>query len=120
MINIDELAYIAGKGKKLDVFQMQKIYCWANQVEQTIKGELKRQYEQQYKEDLASAVDCFIIAIAYALHFNEKTRFGAKRLNDFLEDLQATVDMFGRKEYSPKDYEQMLRDDGININVKLS
>lgn len=118
-INVDKLAYIVGEGKKLTIFQKQGIYNWAKQFEDTVKSELNREYEQQYKADLARSVDCFIIAIAFVLHFNEKTRFGRKRIFDVLRDIQATVEMFSAKEYSPKDYEQMLRDDGIYINVKL-
>lgn len=118
-INVDKLAYIVGEGKQLTVFQRQGIYNWAKQFEETVKSELNREYERQYKADLGRAVDCFIIAIAFVLHFNEKTKFGKKRLFDVLRDIQATVEMFSKREYSPKDYEQMLRDDGIDINVKF-
>ena len=109
-INVDELAYITGQGKGLNVFQKQKVYNWAKQFEDTVKSELNREYEQQYKEDLERAIEYFIVSIAFVLHFNEKTKFGRKRVFDVLHDIEATVEMFRKKEYEPKDYVQMLAD----------
>lgn len=116
-INIDRLETICGR--ELTIFQRQAIYGWAKEFEDTLTSEVKRQLEHNHNEVLLRKINYFLISIAFVLHFNEKTKFGKKRIFDVLNDIQATVDMFVTNEYSPKDYEQMLRDEGININVLL-
>lgn len=115
-INIDRLDAICGKD--LTVFQRQAIYQWAKEFEDTLTSEVKRQLEYKYQEDLKNAVDYFIISIAFVLHFNEKLKLGKKRLSDVLRDIQVTVDMFHKNEYSPMDYLKMLKDDGIDLKMK--
>lgn len=66
-ININRLEKICGK--EMTIFQRQAVHEWANVFAETTKGELKRHYEQQYHTDLANAVDCFIIAIAFVFTF---------------------------------------------------
>ena len=84
-----------------------------------MRSEIKREEKHKYNEDLKRAVDLYLIATSFTLHFNEKLKLGKKRLFDVLRDIQATVELFDGKEYSPKDYEQMLKDDGINIKILL-
>lgn len=115
-INFNRLETICGK--ELSVFQKQAIYQWGKEFEDTVRSELNREYKQDYQRDLGQAVDYFIIAIAFTLHFNEKTRFGRKRLFDVLKDIQETVDMFRKREYSPQEYVKMLHDEKIDIKVK--
>ena len=45
--------------------------------------QIRREYEHAFQCELGDAVTNFCIAIAYTLHFNEKTKFGAKRIRDF-------------------------------------
>lgn len=74
---------------------------------------------QQFEEDLGKSIDRYIIAIAFVLHFGEATKFGTKRLNSVMADIQETVDLLGKKKYSAKEYLQMLKDDKIDINIDL-
>jgi hypothetical protein len=104
-------------GKKLNVMQERAIYEWGKEFELTVRSEIKREMEHQYQIDLLRAVNYFIISIAFVLHFGETTRFGKKRLGLVLNEIELTVDMFNKKEYSPKDYVKMLKDDGINLNM---
>lgn len=106
-------------GKDLTVFQKQALYQWGKEFEDTVKSELDREYKYSYGRDLGQAVDYFIIAIAFVLHFGESTRFGRKRLGSVLRDIQETVDMFRRDEYKPKDYINMLKDEGIDIKIRF-
>ena len=117
-ININRLEKICGNN--LTVFQKQAIYEWAKEFENTLSSELKHDYKNEYEEDLRIAIDYFIISITFVLHFGETTKFGKKRLNQTLKDIEATVDMFRKKEYSPKDYIKMLEDDGIDIKIKYN
>ena len=116
-INIDRLEKICNTN--LNIFQKQDIYNWAKEFENTVKSELDREYKQSYEEDLGKAVNHFLIAIAFVLHFGETTKFGCKRLSSVLKDIQATVDMFGKNEYTVKDYDRMLKEDKINMKIKL-
>lgn len=114
-ININRLEKICGNN--FTVFQKQAIYEWGKEFEDTLTSELKYEYLNEYENDLKTAIDYFIISIAFVLHFGEKTRFGSKRLNEVLKDIEETVDMFRKKEYSPQDYIKILKDDGIDLKM---
>lgn len=117
-INLNRLEKICGHN--LTVFQKQAIYQWGKEYEDTMRSELEREYKQNYGDYLGLAINHFLIAIAFVLHFGEKTKFGNKRLHEILRDIEETVDMFNSKEYSAKEYVQMLNDDGIQIKFKLN
>lgn len=76
---------------------------------------IRKEYEQKYKEDLSNSIDIFILSIIYTLHFNEKTQFGNARIKDFMEDLMATIDNFNDGSYSPEEYKEILKNEGIEI-----
>jgi hypothetical protein len=84
---------------------------WFKQFDDTVRQE----YENAFQKELADAIDNFILAIVYALHFSESTKFGKKRIKNFTDDLFSTVDMFRIGEYSPDEYRKILSDDGIDI-----
>ena len=69
-------------------------YEMARRIENELDTKARNYYEQEYKKQLDKAIEIFIIAIKYTLHFNEKTKFGNERIKDFMEDLLSTVDMF--------------------------
>lgn len=115
-INLDRLEKICGNN--LTVFQKNAIYQLGKEYEDTLSSELKREYDYAYQTILGKSIDHFIIAIAFVLHFSETTKFGKKRIHEILKEIQETVDMFGNKEYSAKDYIKMLHDEGIDINIK--
>lgn len=87
---------------------------WAEQFE----NQIRQEYENAFKKELGDAIDNFCIAIAYALRFSEKTKFGEKRIKEFMDDVFVTVDMFTKGEYSPEDYRQELIKSGITIFEK--
>ena len=95
----------------------QALYDWGIQFEEYINDKLNKMYEKKFKEELAYSIDCFVIAIMFTLHFGETTKFGPKRLNKIMEDINATVDMFRTGEYSPDEYKKMLKNDGIIIKT---
>lgn len=72
-------------------------------------------YEQEYINILGDGVNNFMLIMIYALHFNEKTKFGKKRIDDFMEDFIATVNGFASGEFKPQDYEEMLNKDNIYL-----
>lgn len=93
---------------------MGKIYDWAIQLELQID----QAYDKQLEKELAQSIDDFILTIVYTLHFHESTRFGNKRIKDFMEDLFETIDMFRRGEARPDDYQKALADEGIIVKRK--
>lgn len=111
VVNRDELRRLekaAKEGNKI------KLFAWARQFEQQIGKE----YEKEVERQLGESIDVFILTIIYTLHFNEKCKFGNKRICDFMEDLFETVDMFKRGEAVPDDYKKQLAEDGIIIKKK--
>ena len=92
------------------------LYEWGIQLERQLEDKIRNHYDKKFKEQLGQSIDWYIIAIAYTLHFNEKCKFGPKRIQDVLEDLTATVDMFSRGEYSPQEYKEILKNEGIILN----
>lgn len=89
---------------------------WAIQLEQQLNEKTKKFYEDLFQKKMAQCIEWYQIAIAYVLHFNEKTKFGGKRLQDVMNDLEATVELFGNKEYTADEYVQHLKEDGIILN----
>ena len=55
------------------------------------------------------------IAMMYTLHFNEKTRFGNRRLKSVMDDLGETMKGFYKGEFKREDYKKMLKDDRIKM-----
>ena len=91
-----------------------KLYDWAMQLEY----QLSQQYEKVFEQELADSLDNFILTIVYTLHFNESTKFGKKRIGEFMDDLLETIDMFKRGEAVPQDYKEQLKKDGIIFKGK--
>ena len=59
-----------------------------------------------------------LFTVRYTLHFNEKTKFGQARIEDFMEDLVVTINNFENGEYNVEDYKEQLRKDGIVFESK--
>lgn len=97
---------------------LRKLADWGTQFEDSIRREYDRQFEKKFKEELSLAINNFIIAIVYTLHFNEKCKFGGKRIDDFMEDLLATIDNFTDGSYSPDEYKKILKEDGIIVKTR--
>lgn len=84
---------------------------WFMQFEDQVRME----YERAFQSEVGDAITNFCIAIAYTLHFNEKTKFGNKRIKDFMNDLFVTVEFFKLGEYSPEEYKAELEKEGIDL-----
>ena len=93
---------------------MEKVIDWGKQLEM----QLIQQYEEDFEKELAGSIDNFILTIVYTLHFNESTKFGNKRIEEFMRDLLETIDMFKRGEAKPEDYQKALKEDGIIVKRK--
>ena len=47
-----------------------KVADWAKQFEEQVKQQYEKVFEDKFKNDLEASIEIFMIAIAYALHFN--------------------------------------------------
>lgn len=87
---------------------------WITELDEEIRSD----YKIEFKKELSEAIDNYLIAIIYTLHYSEITRFGNKRIKEMIKDIVATVDLFNSKEYTPDDYVELLEKDGITINLR--
>ena len=92
-----------------------KVFEWGQEFERRLNEEFNKQYKERYINVLRERLKDLDIAVIYALHFNEQTKFGNKRLKDFMDDLAATMRGFYQNEFSRNEYEKMLEDDGIKL-----
>lgn len=112
----------------------QKLIDWFLQFDEQVRSEYERDsrkileenskeliehYEKAFKEELENAIDNYIIAITYTLKFSELTKFGPKRIREFLDDMASTVNMFSTGEYSPEEYKQILKNNGIELYTEF-
>lgn len=97
---------------------IRKLAEWGLQFEDTIRQEYEKDFEETVQKELLLSIDNFITAIIYTLHFNEKCKFGGKRIDDFMEDLLATIDGFTDGSYNPEEYKEILKEDGIEIRPR--
>lgn len=104
--------------KSYDTGNKEYLFEWASNLEKNITEELRKEYEKNFIDELENAIDSFIISLMYVLHFSEKTKFGPKRLQEIMNDINATVDMFNTGEYSPNEYKEILEKDGIFLKSK--
>lgn len=101
-------------------FDEQIRFEYSKQLEEIIKKssqELQEKYERQFKEELSEAIENYLVAIVYTLKFSELTKFGPKRINEFMEDVSATIDGFKTNEYSPKEYKEILKENKVELSV---
>lgn len=108
LIDRNELRRLQKAAREKD---LRKLAEWSGQLEE----QMRQEYNKAFEQELSDAIENFCVAIVYTLHFNEQTKYGNKRINDFMDDLFTTIDLFRTKEYNPEDYKQQLKDDNITI-----
>ena len=104
----DEFRSIKGMSKE----QMER---WLQGYYNVTYNSLRKEFEEAYKDELDSSIQNFITAIAYTLHYNEDVHLQHDELVSFMDDLFVSVEMFRKGEYRPEEYEEQLKEDGIEI-----
>lgn len=92
-----------------------EIIKWGQEFEDRLNKKYYEIYKKQYMIWLEETFKDLDVALMYTLHFNESTKFGNKRLKSVMDDLAVTMRGFYRKEFNRKEYNKMLKDDGINV-----
>ena len=101
--------------RTLKGFSKEQMENWLQGYYNVTYNSLRKEFNDAYKDELDSSVQNFITAIAYTLHYNEDVHLQHDELNSFMEDLFVSVDMFRKGEYSPDDYREQLKEDGIVV-----
>lgn len=111
LLNRDEL-------RRLEKAAREKNKKYLMQWAMSYEDMLRREYDKDYREEVQNAIDNFLVAIVYTLHFSEETKFGPKKLPSFMEDLMVTIDMYRTGEYKPDEYLEELSKCGIHFKTK--
>ena len=101
--------------RKIKSFSKQEMERWLGLEQNIMYNKLRQQFESAYKDELDSSVQNFITAIAYTLHYNDDIHLQHDELASFMDDLFVSVEMFRKGEYKPEEYEEQLKEDGIEI-----
>ena len=112
MFNTNELNRLHRCAKNKD---KKEIIKWGQEFEDRLNKKYYEIYKKQYMIWLEETFKDLDVALLYTLHFNESTKFGNKRLKSVMDDLAVTMQGYYRKEFSRKEYNKMLEDDGIKI-----
>lgn len=112
MFNTNELNRLHRCAKNKD---KKEIIKWGQEFEDRLNKKYYEIYKKQYMIWLEETFKDLDVALMYTLHFNESTKFGNKRLKSVMDDLAVTMRGFYRKEFNRKEYNKMLKDDGINV-----
>lgn len=108
LLNREELRRLEKAAREKDKKHLME---WAMAYE----GMIRKEYEKAYEDEVQNAIDNFLVAIVYTLHFSEKTKFGPKKLPEFMEDLMVTIDMYRTGEYKPDEYLEELAKNGVTF-----
>lgn len=94
-----------------------KLLEWAILVEEQCQARANRIFKQEYDKLLTKFMEVAETALLYVLHFSESTKFGQKRLLNFWQELEVTIDLLANKEYELKEYQDELMKDKIYIKL---
>ena len=89
---------------------------WADDFERQLSYLVRKEYEARYQDEIENSIENFLIATAYTAVFSESTNLlKSGNLPDFMEDLFATIELFRTGEYKPKEYEEILKENGFEF-----
>lgn len=113
MFNTAELNRLQRCAKNKDKKEIEK---WGQDFENRLNQYYFEIYKKKYINWLNQSIDDLDIAIRYALHNSEETKFGNKRMKKFFKDYGATIRGIYKQEFNREDYKKMLKEDGIKLD----
>lgn len=93
-----------------------KLADWIRQFEQYLSSMIRRDYTKALDEEIINHYDNILTAVAYTAYFSEESYVDKKNIADFMADLFVTLDMFRTGEYTPQEYIDILKEDGVMID----
>lgn len=112
MFDTNELNRLQRCAKNKDKNELKK---WGQDFEHRVNEKYYELYKKQYVIWLEETFKDLDIALMYTLHFNEKTKFGNKRLKSVMDDIGEALRGFYKKEFNREEYKKMLKEDGIKL-----
>ena len=94
-----------------------KIEQYSKELDYRIREEYRQRYEEKYQEEIERSIHNFIVAIVYSLHFSEETAFDNDKVQRFMKDLLATIELFRTEEATPETYKKALNQEGISVVI---
>ena len=101
--------------RKIKSFSKEQMDKWLNYERQIIYNQLRKEFNNAYKDEVDSSICNFLITLWYTLHYNEDIHLQKDELNSFMQDMYVTIDYFRSGEYKPDDYEEQMKEDGIKF-----
>ena len=93
-----------------------KLGDWIRQFEHQLDTILRKDYEQAYQNEVQSTVENTLIAVAYTALFSEENYVDKENIGDYMADLFSTLDMYRTGEYTPQEYKDILKENGVTID----
>ena len=101
--------------RRIKNYSKEEMTKWLDYHESMLYNLLRKEFEKAYKDELDSSISNFLIAVWYTLHFNEEVHLQPEEFGSFMTDLYVAVDMFRKGEYTPDEYKEELKADGIQF-----
>ena len=101
--------------RKIKSFSKEQMDSWLARQYNVTYNQLRKEFNAAYKDEVDSSICNFLITLWYTLHYNEDTNLQKDELSSFMQDMYVTVDYFRSGEYKPEDYENQMKEDGIQF-----
>lgn len=93
-----------------------KLWEWAQRYEDALNTMLQQTYNALYEQEVQDAVNNFTIGLLYTLYYSEEFDIPIEKIQDFMVDLYATMNMYRTGEYQPDDFKKELKEQGIILD----
>ena len=93
-----------------------KLASWIRQFEQYLDSMMKRDYAEVMNTEIVNHYNNILTAVAYTAYFSEESYIDKKNIADFMADLFVSLDMFRIGEYTPQEYADQLKEEGITLD----
>lgn len=114
ILSRDELRRLEKAAREKD---KRKLADWIKAFEVQIDTMLRKDYEQQYFNEVQNSLDNALTAVAYTAYFSEESKVDKENIADYMADLFITLDMFRTGEYRPEEYADILKGEGITLDT---
>lgn len=112
LINREEIRRLEKAAREKD---KKHLSDWAKSLEYRLSADIQKYYEKVYKDELANAIDTFILTIIYTLYNDSNIIIKKGKVPLFLDNLLKNIDRFRTGEAKKEDYEHYLTKDDIQI-----
>lgn len=111
-INREEIRRLEKAAREKDKKHLSE---WAKSLEYRLSADMQKYYEKMYQDELANAIDTFILTIIYTLYNDSNITIKKGKVPLFLDNLLKNIDRFRTGEAKKEDYEHYLTKDNIQI-----